>query len=544
MPLTLATKEREDVLFTYATELSTGSSEIPLEEGWKTLKENGISVLVNVLRGHATDSRPFGNKGYVSLYTISYRMCSSAGTCDHSKALYDRSKREMDVVLADVLKDLKGITVDEQSENRSERLLRRFAKHWASHKVMVKWMQQLFRHLDNGYVANSSAATLTSLGLKAFYDAVFIPLGSSICDSLLDMIDRNRDGADVDLSLVRSCLDVYPVMGLCSKVTDLRTVQAALSMQPDLSLYRAQFEKLFLARSAKYYAMKSCQWLEIESVPCYLRKVETVLREEYERVQQFLHVSSQRKVITVCERELLEKPRDEIVYQEQCGMGTLLAQERNQDLKRMFTLMRRVPHGLIPMAHMFKKYVLARGTAILKERSEHVAAQRSHAQRSIADDTAMIEKILALHRSMALMVSDLFGNESQFLQAKETALHDIMNSDATADHPNVLVLVTYTDRVLCGRVKLSDESLERTLEELLQLFLFVADKDSYAELYREQLAKRLLSKRYVSLHLEKTMIIKMKTQQGAPFTTKLEGMVNDFTIGILTHSWLLRLVFL
>ena len=27
------------------------------------------------------------------------------------------------------------------------------------------------------------------------------------------------------------------------------------------------------------------------------------------------------------------------------------------------------------------------------------------------------------------------------------------------------------------------------------------------------------------------MIVKMKTQQGAPFTTKLEGMVNDFTVG-------------
>jgi len=45
------------------------------------------------------------------------------------------------------------------------------------------------------------------------------------------------------------------------------------------------------------------------------------------------------------------------------------------------------------------------------------------------------------------------------------------------------------------------------------------------------LAKRLLSKKYTSIHAEKSMIVKMKTQQGAPFTTKLEGMVNDFTVG-------------
>lgn len=58
----------------------------------------------------------------------------------------------------------------------------------------------------------------------------------------------------------------------------------------------------------------------------------------------------------------------------------------------------------------------------------------------------------------------------------------------------------HTDRVLSGRVKLCEEELEQTLDELLQLFLFISDKDLYAELYREQLARKAepLGKRGVS----------------------------------------------
>jgi cullin 1 len=90
----------------------------------------------------------------------------------------------------------------------------------------------------------------------------------------------------------------------------------------------------------------------------------------------------------------------------------------------------------------------------------------------------------------------------------------------------------HTDRVLSGKVRLAEEEVESCLEQIIQLFQFLSDKDLYAELYREQLAKRLLSRRSTAIHTEKSMIVKMKTQQGAPFTTKLEGMVNDFTLGV------------
>merc|ERR1719353_832128 len=106
-----------------------------------------------------------------------------------------------------------------------------------------------------------------------------------------------------------------------------------------------------------------------------------------------------------------------------------------------------------------------------------------------------------------------------------------MNADAASDISNVELLVIHADRILSGKLRLGEDEVETSLDHAIQLFQFLSDKDLYVELYRERLAKRLLSKKYTSIHAEKSMIVKMKTQQGAPFTTKLEGMVNDFTVG-------------
>ena len=67
-----------------------------------------MDVLEAVLTGGTTEKQPFGNKGFVSLYTISYRMCSNAGSMDHSEALYERANRAIGRYLEDHVKPALG----------------------------------------------------------------------------------------------------------------------------------------------------------------------------------------------------------------------------------------------------------------------------------------------------------------------------------------------------------------------------------------------------------------------------------------------------
>ena len=54
----------------------------------------------------------------------------------------------------------------------------------------------------------------------------------------------------------------------------------------------------------------------------------------------------------------------------------------------------------------------------------------------------------------------------------------------------------------------------------------------FAEIYRQQLSKRLLNQKSASDDNEKNMIGKLKLKCGAQFTAKMEGMMNDLVLGV------------
>lgn len=68
------------------------------------------------------------------------------------------------------------------------------------------------------------------------------------------------------------------------------------------------------------------------------------------------------------------------------------------------------------------------------------------------------------------------------------------------------------------------------LDQCVVLLSHLHDKDIFAEIYRSQLAKRLLNHRSVSTEAERRTISKMKLECGSSFTSKFEGMLNDFSL--------------
>ena len=58
----------------------------------------------------------------------------------------------------------------------------------------------------------------------------------------------------------------------------------------------------------------------------------------------------------------------------------------------------------------------------------------------------------------------------------------------------------------------------------------MSDKDLFAQLYREALSKRLLNKKSKSNDSERTMINNLRINCGGTYTSKLEGMLSDFSL--------------
>jgi cullin 1 len=113
----------------------------------------------------------------------------------------------------------------------------------------------------------------------------------------------------------------------------------------------------------------------------------------------------------------------------------------------------------------------------------------------------------------------------------KTAFEHIMNTDV-GNLRNAEYLAAFCDRLLKkGGEKLSEEQVETRLENIVQLFSYLNDKDLFSDIYRNFLSKRLLNQKSANDDAEKSMIGKLKLKCGAQFTSKMEGMLNDLSTG-------------
>jgi cullin 3 len=78
-----------------------------------------------------------------------------------------------------------------------------------------------------------------------------------------------------------------------------------------------------------------------------------------------------------------------------------------------------------------------------------------------------------------------------------------------------------------GLKGVSEDDIESILDKVMMLFRYLQEKDVFEKYYKQHLAKRLLSGKSVSDDVERSVIVKLKTECGYQFTSKLEGMFTD-----------------
>ena len=264
-----------------------------------------------------------------------------------------------------------------------------------------------------------------------------------------------------------------------------------------------------------------------DSTPEYLIKAEQVLTEESNRVKEYLNRGTETKLLEAVEDEILQKVLKQLLEKEGSGCKVLLANDKSEDLQRMFKLFGRLENGLAPMAEIVKHYISSMGHEVLDQRQ----ARLDEGEKDKNDDPAFVKRLLELHEKYLGVVKTDFSGHSVFQKALKDAFVDFVNKDV-GSYTNSEFMSTFCDRVLkSGGEKLSEAEVEESLEKVVQLFSYLTEKDRFVEIYRNQLAKRLLNQRSTSADAEKIMIAKLKMQCGTQFTAKLEGMLNDLAVG-------------
>eukprot|EP01018_Ginkgo_biloba_P007050 Gb_40660 [translate_table: standard] len=435
-------------------------------------------------------------------------MCTQKRAWDNSQQLYDRYRESIEEYITSmVLPALK--------EKHDEYMLRELVKRWDNHKIMVQWLSGVFHYLDRYFIARNSLPSLQEVGLVCFRDLVHQEMKINVKDAVIALIDRLREGEQIDCLLLKKVLDIFVEFGM-----------------GNIDYYVNNFEAPMLEDTVAYYSRKAASWVLEYSCPDYMLKAEECLKCEKEIVLHYLQASSEQCLFEKVQHGLLFQYEIELLDKEDSGCHALLKDGRVEDLSRMYRLFSRIATGLEPIEQIFKLYVTNEGLALLKQAEDLVSNKKAEKRDAVAMlEQEFIGKIIEFHDKCFQYVSDCFVNDSIFQKALREAFEVFCNK-GVARSTSAEVFSTFCDNLVkkCGGEKQMNENMEITLEKAVVLLAYINDKDLFAEFYRKKLARRLLFDKITNDEIERSTLTKLKDHCGNQCTSKMEGMLNDIRL--------------
>jgi len=450
---------------------------ITLEDGLSRVKTGAIDRLFSFLEKSDTSRKALfsSHREYMDIYTVCYQMCTQTSPHNYSDKLYEYYNKSITEYLTDVV--LPSI----RKQPPGELFLREFHKRWVNHKNMTEWMRKFFMYLDRFYIKHHHLPSLQETGIALFRQIIYPPVKMSIAHTILDMIDQERNGTVIDQGFLRSCITIF------------------IDTAKNAENYILDLEAPFLTASRCFYELQSEKWFLNDPASVYLLRSENAIHHEQQRVTNYLPPFTEEKLLQVVREELLKKPQQHL----ESGFRTLFQKDNVEDISRMYRLF--LPIGLDFMVGIFKNHLLAQ-------------------------DTVPISELLELHEKYVSLLRRYLGNHPLFHKALTEVFQIKMNqnSDSADSRPYAEQLSTFCDPIL--KKSGNDEEVEDILEKVVQLLAYVTDKDLFLEIYKNQLAKRLLHQKSFSEDWEKMMISKLKLRCGAQYTSRMEGMLHDLRL--------------
>ncbi|CAF1175239.1 unnamed protein product [Didymodactylos carnosus] len=423
--------------------------------------------------------------------------------------------------LNNYLEDLRQHGVDLQDEA----VLSFYTDHWEKYQFSSRVLHGFCSYLNRHWVRREYESgrrniyEIFTLSMAIWHEVYFKPLNTQVTSACLKLIQSERNNEVINSRLIAGVIQSYVALGFNDEVSSTASAQMTT---PTLNVYKEYFENQFLVDTERYYKLEAANFLISNSVTEYLKKVEARLNEEVHRVSSYLNPSTLNPLIRKCE-DVLIRDQLEAIYVE---CKTLLNNEKNQDLARLFKLVSRVQNANNELKKIVEEHIYTKGM----EAIQAVSAQ------AINDPKTYVQTILDVHKKFLTLVQEAFSGEQGFTAALDKACGKFINNNAvtvnaggTQKSPELLA--RYCDSLLRKGTKTADETdLEEILNQIMVVFNYIEDKDVYQKFYGKMLAKRLVGQLSASDDSEESMISKLKQACGFEYTSKLQRMFQDIGV--------------
>ncbi|CAH8253462.1 unnamed protein product [Arabidopsis lyrata] len=367
-------------------------------------------------------------------------------------------------------------------------------KKWNEHNKALEMIRDILMYMDRTYIESTKKTHVHPMGLNLWRDNVvhFTKIHTRLLNTLLDLVQKERTGEVIDRGLMRNVIKMFMDLGE--------------------SVYQEDFEKPFLDASSEFYKVESQEFIESCDCGDYLKKAEKRLTEEIERVAHYLDAKSEEKITSVVEKEMIANHMQRLVHMENSGLVNMLLNDKYDDLGRMYNLFRRVTNGLVTVRDVM--------TSHLREMGKQLVTDPEKSK----DPVEFVQRLLDERDKYDKIISTAFGNDKTFQNALNSSFEYFINLNARS--PEFISLFV-DDKLRKGLKGIADVDVEVILDKVMMLFRYLQEKDVFEKYYKQHLAKRLLSGKTVSDEAERSLIVKLKTECGYQFTSKLEGMFTD-----------------
>lgn len=424
-----------------------------------------------------------------------------------------------------------------------DRFLSVLAKSYSEYAMEVGMITDVLMYMDRIATSDNHKPSIYTIALGLFRQRILhAPINEEISLTildlleiiLLDMIALERSGEIIDRPLIKASCRM------------LENLYETITEEESTKLYLTSFEPKFLDASRSYYRNEGKLLVQEADATTFCSQASRRLKEEIERCQQSLSRTTEPKIISVVERELIAAHIADVINLPGTGIRAMITNDRIDDLRNLYDLVHRIDQRLKSLKDAVHRLVLETGEEINKSALQIAseAPQKQPTKSNDAKDSGRgpppkplnqqtiaainwVEEVLKLKAKYDKLWERAFRSNAVMEKSLEISFQDFINNNNRAPEFLSLFLDLYLKSN--GKDK-TDAEVDALLDNGVILLQYLADKDILESYYHKHMAKRLLMNKTISRDVERSMLSKMKVKLGNQFTAKMEGLLKDIEL--------------
>lgn len=503
-----------------------------LEETWQAI-EPSLYIILGDENNSSLDS-----KMYSETYTKVYNFCTTSTTRRPPTVQEHNSTGLVKLVGGELYDKVRQFLHDylmALNQKEGETFLQFYIRAWQRFQVGAKRLNDILDYLNRYWVSKERAGgqrgvyDIFSLSLLSWRDYKFKPNLNELMSELLEQIRLQRIGSTDYIKNIYIAIQSFVSLGF--EINDLK--------KTNLSVYITDFEKPFLTETYNFYSNESDNYIKNNGVVNYVIRSQQRIDEEIKRLEDLNDHT--RRPLNDALNAVLVKNHQEIIRAE---LDTLLDQERYEDVKKIYCLLKRVNATIPPLLERFQKYIEKQGSdSVLQIQTQMKAAAISLNSTAESDgkrkrptdpiDSKLyIKSLLNVYNKYKQVVLIAFNDSEAFKKALDSACNYFINSNVIATptprskSKTAQLLAKYVDELL------TKKSSDMSIDDVMVIFHFIEDKEGFETFYRRMLYRRLMSGTMTpeDEENESAIIDKLKTAASNDYTNKITKMFNDIRI--------------